>query len=81
MVDSHLTVLKSSSLAYASATLFRTPQLDSTSGKVEEWRSISYGQFYRDVEIFAQYWTNVFTNAQISRRSIIGLWWVLKKKS
>lgn len=74
MVDSHLTVLKSSSSTYASATLFRTPQLDSTSGQVQEWRSISYGQFYRDVELFAQYWTTVFTNAQITKRSIIGLW-------
>jgi hypothetical protein len=74
MVDSHLTVLRSSSSAYASATLFRIPQLDSTSGQVKEWRSISYEQFYRDVELFAQHWTNVFTKAQIARRSIIGLW-------
>lgn len=77
MVNSHLTVLESSSSAYASATLFRTPQLDSTSGQVKEWRSISYQQFHRDVEIFAQHWSNVFVNSRIPRRSIIGLWWAL----
>lgn len=77
MVNSHLTVLNSSSSAYASATLFRTPQLDSSSGQVKEWRSISYQQFYRDVQLFAQHWTNVLTNARIQRRSVIGLWWVL----
>ena len=77
MVNSHLTVLESSASAYASATLFRTPQLDSASGQIKEWRSISYRQFYTDVELFARYWTSVFTNAQIPRRSIIGLWWVL----
>ena len=74
MVNSHLTVLESSSLTYASATVFRIPQLDPTSGKVKEWRSISYQQFYHDVESFAQHWTNVFTNAQIPKRSIIGHW-------
>ncbi|KAF8800389.1 acetyl-CoA synthetase-like protein [Phlegmacium glaucopus] len=74
MLNSHLTVLESSSSAYASATLFRTPQLESTSGQVKDWRSITYQQFHHDVELFAQHWTNVFTNTRIPRRSIIGLW-------
>ena len=74
MVYSHLTVLESSSSTFASATLFRSPQIDPTSGQIKEWRSISYQQFYRDVELFAQHWTNVFTNAQIPKRSIIGHW-------
>ena len=74
MLYSHLTVLESSASTYASATLFRSPQLDPTSRQVKEWRSISYQQFYRDVELFAQHWTNVFTVAEIPKQSIIGHW-------
>ncbi|KAF8154247.1 hypothetical protein B0H34DRAFT_800120 [Crassisporium funariophilum] len=74
MVSSHLTVLESSSSAYASATLFRTPQVDLSTGSIKEWRSISYAQFHHDVELFARHWTRVFTNDRIPRRSVVGLW-------
>ncbi|KDR78205.1 hypothetical protein GALMADRAFT_64892 [Galerina marginata CBS 339.88] len=73
MVSSHLTVLESSSSKYSTTTLFRTPQVDTT-GRVEAWRSISYAQFHHDVELFARYWTRVFQNDRIPRRSVIGMW-------
>lgn len=76
MISSHLSVLESSSIKYASATLFRTPKLDST-GRVEEWRSISYKQFLHDVELFARYWTRVFDQDQLPKRSVVGMWYVI----
>ncbi|KAF8900464.1 hypothetical protein CPB84DRAFT_1778992 [Gymnopilus junonius] len=73
MLSSHLTVLESSSSKYSTATLFRIPQLDNA-GCVAEWRSITYQQFLRDVELFARYWTRVFKNDRIPKRSVIGMW-------
>ncbi|PPQ95816.1 hypothetical protein CVT26_015925 [Gymnopilus dilepis] len=73
MVSSHLTVLESSSSTYSTATLFRVPQIDNA-GRVAQWRSISYEQFHHDVESYARYWTRVFKNDRIPRRSVIGMW-------
>jgi hypothetical protein len=75
MTNSHLTVLQSSSVKYASATLFRIPQLDSA-GRVEEWHSITHQQFYRDVELFARYWSRVLSEDRVPARSVIGMWYV-----
>ncbi|CAA7262317.1 unnamed protein product [Cyclocybe aegerita] len=73
MVNSHLTVLESSSQRYSSSTLFRTPQLDST-GRVEQWRSTSYQQFHSDVDLFARHWSRVLKNDRIPPRSVVGIW-------
>ena len=78
LLNSHLTVLESSSSTYSKATAFLTPQLDST-GRVEEWRPISYSQFRDDVERFARYWCRVLDNSQIPKHSIIGMWYVYEK--
>lgn len=75
MINSHLTVLESSSTTYAGATAFLTPQLDST-GRVGEWRPVSYRQFYSDVELFARHWRRVLGNGGIPVRSVIGMWYV-----
>ncbi len=75
MTNSHFTVLESSSVKYASATLFRIPQLDSA-GRVEEWNSITYQQFYRDVELFARHWSRVLREDGVPARSVIGMWYV-----
>ncbi|KAH9476811.1 hypothetical protein JR316_0010726 [Psilocybe cubensis] len=73
MLSSHLTVLESSSKQYSNKTLFRTPQINS-SGSVEAWNSISYAEFHRDVELYARYWTRVFSEESIPKRSVIGMW-------
>jgi hypothetical protein len=78
MLNSHLTVLESSSLKYSGATAFLTPQLDST-GRVEEWRPISYRQFHADVELFARHWRRVLGNGGIPMRSVIGMWYACQK--
>jgi len=73
MTNTHLTILESSSQRYASETLFRLPFVGST-GCVEAWRSITYQQFHRDVELFARHWTRVFKHERLPRRSVIGMW-------
>ncbi|KAF9480646.1 acetyl-CoA synthetase-like protein [Pholiota conissans] len=73
MLNTHLTVLDSSSSKYASETLFRIPQVDST-GRVEVWRSVTYQRFNQDVELFARHWTRVFKAQNIPTRSVIGCW-------
>ena len=74
MANSHLTVLESSSRKYPDAKAFLTPKLDST-GRVEEWRPISYTQFHREVELFARHWRRVLGNSGIPTRSVIGMWY------
>lgn len=76
MINSHLTVLESSAIKYASATVFQIPQLDAA-GRIEAWQSITYQQFRRDVELFAQYWKRVLREGGAPVRSVIGMWYVI----
>ncbi|KAF8991326.1 hypothetical protein BDQ17DRAFT_1370992, partial [Cyathus striatus] len=49
------------------------PCLDST-GAIGSWRSVTYSEFHRDVELYARYWTHVLRKDGTPRKSIIGLW-------
>lgn len=73
-VRTHLTVLKSSASLYPSSPAFRIPQLNSGTGQVQFWQSVTYKQFQLDVELFAKYWTRKLKTHGIPRRSIVGLW-------
>ncbi|KAF8064420.1 hypothetical protein FPV67DRAFT_221742 [Lyophyllum atratum] len=74
MLRSHLTVLESSAARHSLSPVFKVPELDQSSGRVENWTPISYRQFWRDVESYARHWTRTFTRDGIPPKSVIGLW-------
>ncbi|KAG6836261.1 hypothetical protein H0H93_009662 [Arthromyces matolae] len=71
---SHLTVLSASASRHSSSPVFKIPQLDTASGRVENWVSITYQEFWTDVEVYARHWRRVFTRDGIPPKSVIGLW-------
>jgi hypothetical protein len=72
----HLTVLEASASKYASAAVFKVPKLDTKTGRVQEWQSITYREFQQDVELFAKYWAHALKSRGVLQRSIVGLWCV-----
>lgn len=77
MITSHLQVYKRSAARHADSVLFRLPQVCPSTGRVEEWSTVTYQQFEHDVELYARYWSRVLRTAGIPRRSVIGMWYVL----
>jgi len=77
MMKSHLEVFQSSVSRFASAPLFRIPEVDPSTGNVLEWSTITYQQFQDDVELYARHWSRVLRCSGIPRGSVIGLWWAL----
>ncbi|KAG6877298.1 hypothetical protein C0992_010316 [Termitomyces sp. T32_za158] len=75
MIRTHLTVLEASACRYPSLPIFKVPQLDALSGTVNKWASISYQQFLRDVELYAQHWRRVLTHDGVPPKSVVGLWY------
>ncbi|KDQ63630.1 hypothetical protein JAAARDRAFT_120174 [Jaapia argillacea MUCL 33604] len=71
---SHLTVLKDTASLYPTLAAFKVPELDSSSGQVQTWLTITYHQFLTDVERFAKYWSHKLQADGIPRRSVVGLW-------
>lgn len=76
MLRTHLTVLETSASKFASAAVFRTPDLDASTNRVKTWNSITYQEFYRDVETFAKHWTQTLRSEGVPQRSVIGVWYV-----
>jgi acyl-CoA synthetase (AMP-forming)/AMP-acid ligase II len=74
MPRSHLTVLASSASLYPTLPAFRVPTLDQQTNAVLEWRTITYNDFYCDVERFARYWLRRLRASGIPHRSVIGMW-------
>ncbi|KAI8980685.1 acetyl-CoA synthetase-like protein [Trametes punicea] len=70
----HLTVLESTATQHAKAAAFRVPRLEPGTGKILEWEVITYGEFWRDIERFARYWTQKLTADGVHPRSVVGLW-------
>jgi len=52
--------------------------VDKEASQISEWATITHTQFYRDVELYARYWTSVLSADGITPGSIIGLWSVLR---
>ncbi|KAJ2931928.1 hypothetical protein H1R20_g5158, partial [Candolleomyces eurysporus] len=74
MLTSHLEVYQRSTSLHSASPLFRIPHVCPSSGRVEEWSTITYGQFERDVERYARHWARALRRKGIPRRSVIGLW-------
>ena len=48
--------------------------MDKETSQISEWATISYAQFYQDVELYARYWSSVLSADGVAPGSIIGLW-------
>ena len=77
MYRTPLTVLEASASNYASSAVFKLPgTVDSDTGRVQEWTSITYAQFKDDVELHARYWSRTLAGDNIPPRSVVALWYV-----
>ena len=74
--QSHLSVLESSVRSYPTRPAFRTPVVDKETSQISEWATITYAQFYQDVQLYARYWTSILSADGVAPGSIIGLWYV-----
>ena len=50
--------------------------MNKETSQISEWATITYAQFYQDVELYARYWTSVLSADGVAPGSIIGLWYV-----
>ena len=50
--------------------------MDKETSQISEWATITYAQFYQDVQLYARYWTSVLSADGVAPGSIIGLWYV-----
>jgi len=74
--QSHLSVLESSVRLYPTRPAFRTPAVNEGTSQISEWTTITYAQFYQDVQLYARYWTSILSADGVAPGSIIGLWYV-----
>jgi len=44
--------------------------------QVSEWATITYAQFYQDVQLYARYWSSILREDGVAPGSIVGLWCV-----
>jgi len=44
--------------------------------QISEWATITYAQFYQDVQLYARYWSSILSADGVSPGSIVGLWYV-----
>ncbi|KAI8980609.1 acetyl-CoA synthetase-like protein [Trametes punicea] len=72
--QTHLTILQRSASLYSSFAAFIIPHLSPNGKDVEEWTSISYSQFLKDVERSAKYWCSTFSAHGVPPRSVVGIW-------
>ncbi|KIK52464.1 hypothetical protein GYMLUDRAFT_251172 [Collybiopsis luxurians FD-317 M1] len=72
-LHSHLTILEESSKRFANRAAFKIPSEQSSSSGVPRWESITYKQFYDDVELSARYWSRELAQ-KAPVRSVVGLW-------
>jgi hypothetical protein len=74
--QSHLTVLDSSARSFPTRPAFRTPVVNKETSQITEWSTVTYSQFFQDVELYARYWTSVLSADGITPGSVVGLWYV-----
>lgn len=72
LLKSPLTLLEDIASQYPSLPAFKIPRLSHCSDRVQDWDSITYAEFQRDVELFAKYW--LVTLQDTPRGSIVGIW-------
>ncbi|KAF5356475.1 hypothetical protein D9757_012473 [Collybiopsis confluens] len=70
---SHLTILQDSSERFPNRAAFKIASEESSSTGIPQWTTITFRQFYEDVELCSRYWSR-----QLSQKapvgSIVGLW-------
>jgi len=76
MLKTHLSILQTSASRFANAAVFKTPEIDPSTKHIKGWKSITYQEFYRDVETFAKHWTRTLRGNGIPQRSVVGVWYV-----
>jgi acyl-CoA synthetase (AMP-forming)/AMP-acid ligase II len=76
MLRTHLTVLETSASRYPLSPVFKLPRSDSQSSHGQDWYSITYRQFYMDVELFARHWSRTLAESKVALGSVVGLWLV-----
>ncbi|KAJ7235905.1 acetyl-CoA synthetase-like protein [Mycena haematopus] len=74
MLRTHLTVLAASASRYPLSPVFKLPRSDSQSSYGQDWYSITYRQFYMDVELFARHWSRTLAESGVALGSVVGLW-------
>ena len=74
--QSHLSVLESSVRSYPTRPAFRTPVVNKEASQISEWATITYSQFYQDVQLYARYWYSILSADGVALGSIVGLWYV-----
>ncbi|KAJ7808291.1 hypothetical protein B0H14DRAFT_3091149 [Mycena olivaceomarginata] len=74
MLRTHLTVLETSASRYPLSPVFKLPRSDSQSSHGQDWYSITYRQFYMDVELFARHWSRTLAESKVALGSVVGLW-------
>ncbi|KAA1468149.1 acetyl-CoA synthetase-like protein [Dentipellis sp. KUC8613] len=74
MARSHLSVLETSASVYASSPAFRIPRCDLQSGEAQDWDTVTFSQFHRDVELFARHWARKLKGDHVPQRSVVGMW-------
>ncbi|KAF7347743.1 Acetyl-CoA synthetase-like protein [Mycena venus] len=74
MLRTHLTVLETSASRYPLSPVFKLPRSDSQSCHGQDWYSITYRQFYMDVELFARYWSRTLAERGVVLGSVVGMW-------
>ncbi|KAI0639731.1 acetyl-CoA synthetase-like protein [Trametes polyzona] len=70
----HLTILEQTAARCPDAPAFRIPRVDPQTETVLEWGTVTYSEFWQDVERFAKYWTEKLTADGVVGRSVVGLW-------
>ena len=73
--QSHLSVLESSVRSYPTRPAFRTPVINKETSQISEWATITYAQFYQDVQLHARYWSSILSTDGVAPGAIIGLWY------
>ncbi|KAF9063097.1 acetyl-CoA synthetase-like protein [Rhodocollybia butyracea] len=72
-LKTHLTILKDSSERFSHLPAFKIPSEESTSSGVPRWDTITFKQFYDDVESCAKYWSQEL-GSRVPLKSVVGLW-------
>ena len=50
--------------------------MNKETSQISEWTTITYAQFYQEVQLYARYWTSILSADGVAPGSIIGLWYV-----
>ncbi|KAF8831504.1 hypothetical protein HHX47_DHR1000667 [Lentinula edodes] len=69
----HLNILKDSSERFSNRAVFKIPSEESTSTGIPHWETITFKQFYDDVELCAKYWAREL-GSKVPSNSVVGMW-------